>query len=331
MINFIDKATIGSTKKTSEGYLIATSKVARTGVQDYLASELGDVAITSGFDPNARVKVYRHADEVFHADSLQSLTRIPVTIGHPKELVTSDNWASLSVGDLGDAFKQDGDWIVVNPMLKDAKGVTAAETTHRELSAGYTAEIIPARDGLDADFEMVNIRFNHLALVPKGRAGSQARIGDNSSPNNWGISPINLEDENMVDLKTVIFGDKSVSVEAKDAETVAAILKDHKTALDAKDAEIGVLDAKVKAAEAKILSDADIEAMLAKKAKAKADKAAVVAKVGDKALTWTDAQIDIALAMIGDTSVADALKDGVKKTQVGDYDFAAFYAKKGAK
>jgi hypothetical protein len=44
MIKFIDKSPIGTVKKTKEGYLLARSRIARTGMQDYLAKELGDVA-----------------------------------------------------------------------------------------------------------------------------------------------------------------------------------------------------------------------------------------------------------------------------------------------
>src|SRR5690554_4975550 len=100
----------------------------------------------------------------------------------------------------------------------------AAKTTHKEISMGYNADIVKARDGIDADFEMTDIRMNHLALVPKGRAGSQARIGDS-----WGAAPISdpqpgdtpttvNEGGHMADsTKAVILGDSVVQVAASDA------------------------------------------------------------------------------------------------------------------
>lgn len=311
MIRFNDAAKIGGTKKTQEGYLVATSRVARTGVQTYLASELGDVA--DGFEPDAVVRVYRAEDQVFHKDTLASITRVPVTLDHPPELVDADNWATYSVGDVGDAFARDGEWIVVNPMIKDAAARTAAETTHKEISMGYTANIVKARDGVDADFEMVDIRMNHLALVPKGRAGSQARIGDAQT---WGASPVTVEDKRMtVELKTVILGDKAVQVEAKDADTVAAILKDHKTAIDAKDTEIGELRAKLATAEAKVLDDAAIAKLVDAKVEAKTKRDAVAAKFGDEAVKdASDAEIAGMFKVIdaagdADETVRNALKD----------------------
>ena len=311
MIRFNDAAKIGGTKKTQEGYLVATSRVARTGVQTYLASELGDVA--DDFKPDAVVRVYRAEDQVFHKDTLASITRVPVTLGHPPEMVDADNWATYSVGDVGDAFARDGEWIVVNPMIKDAAARTAAETTHKEISMGYTANIVKARDGVDADFEMVDIRMNHLALVPKGRAGSQARIGDAQ----WGASPVKVEDKRMtVELKTVILGDKAVQVEAKDADTVAAILKDHKTAIDAKDTEIGELKGKLATAEAKVLDEAAIAKLVDAKVDAKTKRDAVAAKFGDEAVKdASDAEIAGMFKVIdksdgaADETVRNALKD----------------------
>ena len=152
MIRFSDAAAIGRTKKTKEGYLLATSRVARTGVQEYLAKELGDAA--EGFEPDAVVRVYRHEDQVFHKDTIASLSRVPVTLNHPSEMVDSDNWKDLAVGEVGDDVLRDGEWIVVNPMIKDAAALEAARTTHKEISMGYTANIVPARDGVDADIEI---------------------------------------------------------------------------------------------------------------------------------------------------------------------------------
>src|SRR5690606_28826621 len=174
-MRFNDRVSVGAVKQTKEGYLVATARVARTGVQEYYAAELGDIAVQAGFKPDDIVRVYRSPDQVFSRDTLNSLTRVPVTIGHPPESVNADNWSQAGVGE----------WIVVNPMIKDAKAIEAAKTTHKEISMGYNANIVKARDGIDADFEMTDIRMNHLALVPRGRAGSQARIGDS-----WGAAPI---------------------------------------------------------------------------------------------------------------------------------------------
>lgn len=302
-MKFTDAAVTGRTKKTQEGYLIATSKVARVGVQKYLARELGDVA--EHLPPDQIVSVYRHPDQVFADAAMQSLTRVPVTIDHPSEMVDADNWSDYAVGDVGDAFKRDGDWIVVQPMLKDSAAVLAARTTHKEISMGYTANIVPARDGIDADFEMTDIRFNHLALVPKGRAGADARIGD---ADNWGASPVTVEDKKMTELKAVSLGDKAVQVEAKDADAVKAAFGALEAKLDLKDAEIAEL-------KGKVLSDADIAAMVDRKIELNKKREAVKAKVGDKAADYDDAKIEIAFELLDhvpaevDDSARQALAD----------------------
>lgn len=303
MIRFTDSAPVGRVKETKEGYLVATARVARTGIQNYLARELGDVAIAAGFDPDDVVSVYRAPDQVFSDETLNSVTRVPVTLNHPPELVDADTWSKYAVGEVGDAYGTETEWIVVNPMIKDAAAREAARTTHKEISMGYEAEIVLARDGVDADFEQVNIRMNHLALVPKGRAGSQARIGD-AQP--WGAAPVTMKDNVMtVEVKTVVLGDKAVEVAAKDAETVAAILKDHAAAIADKDKEIGELTVKLADAEAKILSDEAVAKLVADKVKADTERAAVKAKIGDKADKMTDAQIEGAYLALGDAVQVD--------------------------
>ena len=302
-MNFSDRSAIGTTKKTQEGYLIATARVARTGIQEYIASELGFVG-------DHIVKVYRPESEVFHKEALKSLSRVPVTVDHPSEIVTADNWKDLAVGEVGDEIMRDGDWLVVSPMIKDASALASVVSTHKEISMGYSAELRDASPDTGADYEMYNLRFNHLALVNKGRAGSEARIGDSI---NWGASPVTKEEKTMtVELKTVILGDKAVQVEAKDAETVAGILKDHKSVIDAKDAKIGELEVKLSDAMSKILSDEEIAKMISSKIESDNKRKAVIDKVGDKAKDWTDAQIDGAfLALDFDIKADDTARNAI--------------------
>lgn len=321
-MKFLDRASVGAVKETAEGYLVATSRVARTGVQEYLARELGDIATAAGFKPDDVVRVYRHADQVFHKDSLTSITRLPVTIDHPGEDVTADNWAKMAVGDIGDAYATEPEWIVVNPMLKDAAAVKAARTTHPELSMGYSANIVKARDGLDADFEVSDIRYNHLALVPKARAGDKARIGDG-----WGVSPIEIDDSQpggmpktkgglqMPDLKTLVLGDSAVQVAAADAAAIekfkadtAKQLADAKSVADAaiaaKDAELAQVQAALDDAKTKILSDADLDKRVAARAELVAAAHAIAPEVKTTGLSDADIRKATVVAKLGDAAIA---------------------------
>lgn len=320
-MRFSDSAKVGETKTTSEGYLVATARVARTGVQHYLASELGDVAINAGFKPTDVVRVNRPESEVFSAKSLNTLTRLPATVDHPAEPVTSDNWSKYAVGDVGDAYARDGVWVVVNPMIKDSRGVTAAQTTHKEISMGYTANIVPATDKAIADFDMTDIRFNHLALVVAGRAGHQARIGDS-----WGASPVSDHQPgglpitekggHMSDqLKTVVLGDKAVQVAVTDVAAIEQFKTDsvkalsdakaeHKTAIAAKDEEIGRLKADLKAA--KDAAVIDVDALVAARTELVTKVKAIDAKIDPTGLTDAALRKAAVAAKLGDAMVKDA-------------------------
>lgn len=319
-MRFNDRVSVGAVKQTKEGYLVATARVARTGVQEYYAAELGDIAVQAGFKPDDIVRVYRSPDQVFSRDTLNSLTRVPVTIGHPPENVNADNWSQYAVGEVGDTVARDGEWIVVNPMIKDAKAIEAAKTTHKEISMGYNANIVKARDGIDADFEMTDIRMNHLALVPRGRAGSQARIGDS-----WGAAPISdtqlgdtpnnrLKEESMT-TKTVVLGDKAVQVLAEDAAEVerfkqemAKALADaearYKAAIEAKDEEIGKLKAEL--ADAKKAAEIDIDALVAARTELVAQVKAIDAKIDPKGLSDAELRKAAVIAKLGEEMVKDA-------------------------
>ena len=318
-IKFSDRVTVGELKETREGYLVATARVARTGVQLYYASELGDVARDAGFKPGDVVRVYRHPDEVFAKDSLASITRLPVTVDHPAEDVTAANWQQLAVGEVGDAYATEPEWIVVNPMIKDAGAAKAARTTHQEISMGYSAAIVPARDGLEADFEQRGIRYNHLALVPKGRAGEKARIGDS-----WGASPVQdfqpgispkSKGGRMPDMKTVVLGDKAVQV----ADTDVALIEQYKTDMarkladaetakkksdEEKDEEIGKLKAEVK--KAKDAAVIDVDALVAARTELVGQVKAMDASIDPKGKTDAELRKAAVLAKLGDAIVKDA-------------------------
>lgn len=312
MIRLTDASPIGQVKRTTEGYISAVARSIRSGVQEYGAWENDQwlaMAEAVGKTATDTVSVYRPPESVFSKDSLKSAVHIPVTLGHPAELVDSSNWADYAVGEVGSDVLRDGEFVAFSLMIKDKKGTDAYDAGTVELSAGYLAEMTIAGDESPYDYIMGPPVFNHLALVQKARAGSAARIGDAQ----WGASPVIVEDKKMtVELKTVILGDKAVQVEAKDADTVAAILKDHKTALDALQAANGALEVKLADALAKVLTDAQIAALVSAKVKVDTERAAVMAKLGDKAKDWSDSQIEgafLALDGIGDDTMRTVIKD----------------------
>lgn len=325
-IKVCDAVIVDGVKITTEGYLVAEAKVARTGTQLYYASEIGDIALQAGFKPHDVVRVYRHPDQVFSDSALKSITRVPVTVDHPTVQVTADNWSDLAVGEVGDAYKVDGDWIVVNPMIKDAAAIAAAKTTHKEISMGYEAMIVPARAGIDADFEMRDIRMNHLALVPSGRAGPEARIGDawGATPicdNDPGVTPNHHQKGGHMTTKTVVLGDSAVQVIADDVGKVdaykasmAKALADEKAARTAeiadKDQEIGRLKAELKAAQD--AANVDVDALVANRVALVAQVKAVDASIQIEGKSDAELRKAAVVSKMGDAAVADASEDMIR-------------------
>lgn len=263
-MQFVDNAPLTGTRITSDGYLVAEVRVARTGIQQYLARELG-------LNQDGIVNVYRPEETVFSKDSLSTFAGKPVTMLHPPEPVTSSNWRQYAVGDIGEEIMRDGEFVRVPIKLMDADAIAAVTSGKRELSVGYSVAI-EMRDGVSPDgtpYQAVqtgHLKVNHLAIVPKARGGDKLRIGDGVE--NWGIAPISTNDtERKPDvsnqnLRTVVVGDEAVEVTDAGARVIEKMKLDIKelgTRLsdaeartseiaDAKDAEIGQLKAELQAA-----------------------------------------------------------------------------------
>jgi len=154
---------------TDEGFLKAHAIVTRTGVFSYLNAD-GTIR-----------KELRHPKDVLNADSLQSLKMRPITNGHPaQKLVTAQNIKELSVGYTGETVNADGKYLSTTLLVTDPAAIKdITERKKTELSLGYTVELIAENgkfDGEDYTHRQTNIKYNHLAIVDKARAGPEARI-----------------------------------------------------------------------------------------------------------------------------------------------------------
>src|SRR5688572_6543179 len=118
-------------RETRDGYLVAFPRVARTGIQIYRGAEVGRPTTDS-------VRVYRPEDEVFHKDAMASATFRPITMNHPPEMVTADNWREHAVGQVAGDIARDGEYLRLSVMLMDREAVRDVKDGRRELSLGYT-------------------------------------------------------------------------------------------------------------------------------------------------------------------------------------------------
>lgn len=155
---------------TPEGFLICHDvPIARTGPQDYLAREM----MLDG-DPERVVTVQRYPEDVFEAATLASFEGKPVTEGHPPENVGPENYAAYTKGHVQNV-RRSGEYIVADLYINDANlAEEVRNNVKREVSCGYLCSYVP--DG--AGYRQSNIRGNHVAVVPKGRAGSTVAIQD---------------------------------------------------------------------------------------------------------------------------------------------------------
>lgn len=158
----------GAATRTDEGYIRGEAAVTRTGVFEYLNA-----------DGSSRFEL-RHPDDVFDRASLDSLKMIPMTNGHPPvRQVNRDNAQTYSIGAVGENVYPDGIAIMAPFQITHADGVKAVDGGRRGLSLGYGLALL-REDGVYKgkryDYRQTKIRYNHLALVDKARAGDIARI-----------------------------------------------------------------------------------------------------------------------------------------------------------
>lgn len=310
--NLFDTITLDDGAKvriTDDGYLVAMPRVARTGIQLYSGKELGrpDLPV---------VKVFRAEDQVFNADSMHSYGHKPFTNDHPPEPVNADNWKDYSAGQLGDDVVRDGDFVRVPMVMMDNAAINDYRAGKKQLSLGYTCDLLwtpgTAPNGETYDAVQQNIRANHLALVKAARGGPDLRVGDQQQQENDTMTTPTQTAIVMCDGAALQIDAVSAAVinahlarmaksaealqakvdesegKSKKAETDAAtIATTHKTALDAKDAEIATLKKQI----------GDTEMSPAKLDKLVIDRVAVIVTakkvLGDKLVTDNKSDADI--------------------------------------
>ena len=332
MVQLADRVSIIDKGRSADGFLKVRARSARAGVYDYLGIEVDPEG--RNFKPNDIVKVYRPADEVFSKASLASFIARPITNDHPVEPVTADNWKQHARGAIFGAVR-DGDYVGFDLAFMDAGTISAIDAGKRELSNGYSCDL-SIEDGISPDgtpYQAVqrNIRGNHVALVDRGRAGSECRIKDAR----WAVCDANLaafaafnpeEKPAMAEIITIDGLPISLADEAAVRAVIAkkdaaladanAALADAKTALTTEQGKVAALEQQVADAKA-VSAPAALDKLVADRAaliaSAKAAHAAVVtdgktdveirravveAKLGDAAKAMDDAAIAGAFAVI---------------------------------
>ena len=164
--------------KTPEGYLLCHDvRIARTGWQSYSGEEWGDPT-------KAVVRVWRGPEAVFAPDTLESGEGKTITFNHPPQWVGPSNESAYSRGVSLNVRRDptpdpDGtEYMLGDLLIKDASLIQMVEHNQtREVSLGYNFVPGKTQDGHAAQTRII---INHVAIVPKGRAGSTVAIRDHA-------------------------------------------------------------------------------------------------------------------------------------------------------
>jgi hypothetical protein len=297
-------------RETGDGYMICRPRIARTGIQEYLGSEVGRPDL-------AKVRVYRPESEVFSADAMSSLAHKPVTVEHPSEPVTAKNWRKYAVGRLDDEIVRDGEFIRVPLILMDAEAIEVVKSGKSQLSVGYSAVLNWAdgvtKDGEKYDVTQTAIRANHVAITHTARGGPKLRMGDN----------VDHQRRKTMATRTIQVDGISVEMEERDVQVVERRIANLQSEVAAAQAALAtaqttaqndVATARTETANAK----AEVQTKLAEIATlqkqlgdAKLTPAQIDKMVSDRAATVTRAK-----AIIGDALVVDGKTDADMRRQV---------------
>ena len=164
-----DFAPITGSETTEEGYLRVWCRAARTGTQLYRRAD------------GSQVREYRPPEEVSSPDSLSTFGMKPATWGHPPVLLDAANTKQYQIGYSGSQVRYNDGFVEVALVVTDQDAIEKIKRKDAtEVSAGYKVDFDPT-PGLTPEGEEYagiqrNIRVNHIAIVPRGRAGPEVRL-----------------------------------------------------------------------------------------------------------------------------------------------------------
>ncbi|QDH94235.1 capsid and scaffold protein [Escherichia phage vB_EcoS_PHB17] len=282
-------------KIDEHGFLVDRPIVARIGLQVYKT-------------PFGERREFRPASEVFKADSLETFSGKPITIGHVT--VTPENAKEVVVGACAGAGVQNGIGVEVPLSIYDKRAIQSAKKKQTaELSVGYTSvdidkpgwgnnatgeyffdEDMPegwkadSADWVRFDAVQTNISVNHIALVFKGRAGIAKLNLDSEQEFPYDNCEQSKKEDTVMTVKIKLDG----AVEFDVPKEVATFIDTVKADAEAAKAKADGLEAERDALQTKVDGiPAEIEKAV-KQAKADAEAHAELVKVAEEVGVKTD-------------------------------------------
>lgn len=299
-----DRSSFRATKRNDAGALVGSAYIARVGVQPYRRA-----------DGSIRYEL-RPPEEVFAQEALDSFHLVPMTLLHPDDgEVTSANAKELQVGSVASP-RRDSDFVAADFAVTVEAAIAAVESGVQELSCGYDCDYDPTPGtwrGVRYDGVQRNIRGNHVAVVPAGRAGPDVKIRLDADD----ATSVEQPKEQPV-KKIVIDGvEYNLDNDAALQAAVNALAKSRDSEKQRADAALAVVETEKKRADdEKKRADAAVEASsekeIAKRASARAEVLRAASLVLDEpAMKKLDSLSDVEIkTLVLKTMSPEAKLDG---------------------
>lgn len=215
-----DYGQISKSEISDEGYLKVWCKAARVGTQLYTRGD------------GKQCREYRPEDEVAKPESLASFGMKAVTMGHPPVLLDSGNTNVHQIGHAGSQVRFNDGFVEVALLITDKEAISQIQRGDaQEVSSGYRVDFDPTPgvtpSGESYDGVQRNIRINHIAIVKKGRAGSDVRLILDSCDRNDAIA-VNETPSNstLIPMAQVQLDGLGLDLPAEAAGVIQSYVKD---------------------------------------------------------------------------------------------------------
>lgn len=284
---------------TKDGFLVVPAKLSKTGIFNYLGSELGKTE-------KETYQLARTENSLFTDETISSFENAPITVGHPEEDVTAENWKQLAVGSMRNV-QRDGDYLIGEAWIYDSAAIKQIEQFGiEELSCGYRSELLPSQEQ-GIDFEIAPMVGNHIAIVANGRCGDTCKLADEQKGKAMSTT------RKFLDALLGAFGTKLSDEQAKAVEE-----SESGKSTD----EVNVEELKQQLAEA----NSKLEAEQQKTASLEAEMATLKKQVDDSEKSLKDTQAELDKLKAGKEMGEQMMKD--KQPEAKPFDFNAMYNKK---
>lgn len=247
----LDAGAVSRVRETPQGGLAVEAVLTKPGVFVY-------------YDGQGRpVREYRPPEEVFSEDALATLPNAPVTMRH-HGLITTANFREFTAGHVeAGSVRREGDTVVATLIIQDAQTLADIRAGTREVSCGTLWQVDPTPgqtpEGEPYDCVQRSAQYNHVAIEPKARLGSDMRLRLDSAGD---------QTQERLQMRTIRIDGRDYPIDTPEQLAIAqAALAQSQSALqarlDAAQAGQSAMQARLDAAESSSVVQARVNARVA--------------------------------------------------------------------